>query len=324
MLPLAKRYLDGLGTERNVEEAQRILSHAASIGDAEAYIMLGDILLADPDRDERALHQAIECYERSARHGNPRAFEILADLYHSKDFPERNVAYAYELYVLAAEAGISTAAEKARSIRTSREEYFENARRLIKTDPATAFRYLVIADAMGHEEAALTLGGCFEIGLGTKKNRRAAFEYYEKAAKNKVKGAHFRLGRCYAFGIGTAFSFDLAVRHLKIADRQSDKRAHGELEALLLKKKKSLVNKLYSTAMRLIYKKKFSEALKLLSAASDEGHARASYALGCLYEFGKGTKQNRRYASELYAKAEAQQAPRAREHYKITILRMIK
>ena len=70
--------------------------------------------------------------------------------------------------------------------------------------------------------------------------------------------------------------------------------------------------------------KKFSEAVGVLNVALEFKHPKAVYALGCLYEFGRGVECDKRYAYELYNAAEKLSFKDTRSKYKSNILRMIK
>ena len=116
----------------------------------------------------------------------------------------------------------------------------------------------------------------------------------------------------------------MAVKNLTRAYKNGDERAKRELVRLYENKKRHLADKLYSQAMRLIYQKKFSEAVKVLTVAIEFKHPKAVYTLGCLYEFGRGVECDKRYAYDLYTAAEKMSFKDTRSKYKSNILRMIK
>ena len=57
---------------------------------------------------------------------------------------------------------------------------------------------------------------------------------------------------------------------------------------------------IYSTSMRLIYMKKFDEAVDLLSSFESLAYPKALYTLGCLYEFGRGVERSDKVAANKY------------------------
>ena len=76
--------------------------------------------------------------------------------------------------------------------------------------------------------------------------------------------------------------------------------------------------------MRLIHISKFSVAKEYLEASVKLGSPKATYTLGCLYEFGRGTEQNKTEAYRLYTKADENGFADDRSKYKLTILKMLK
>ena len=322
MCELAEHYLfdeDG----KNPNEAIRVLTRAAAGGSARAYTMLGLVYRSGAAVPQN-IQLALDSFEHAAKLGNPEAYEYMGDIYHSKDYTGRDVAKACELYELAARGGVHTAEEKAASIRASREGYYYHATRDEATDPERAFRGYVISSMMGCVPAMLKLAECYALGVGTKVDRSLAFEYYKKSAEAGLEEAYFPLGICYSRGVGVAFDFDMAIKNLTRAYKNGDNRAKKELTRLYENKKRHLGNRLYSQAMRLIYQKKFSEAVGVLNVAMEFKHPKAVYALGCLYEFGRGVECDKRYAYELYNAAEKLSFKDTRSKYKSNILRMIK
>ena len=322
MCELAEHYLfDESG--RNPNEAIRVLTRAAASGSARAYTMLGLVYRSGAVVPQN-IPLALDSFEHAGKLGNAEAYEYMGDIYHSKDYTGRDIAKAYELYELAASGGVASAGEKAAGIRASREGYYYHAPRDEDTDPERAFRGYAISAMMGCAPAMLKLAECYALGIGTEVDRSLAFDYYKKSVERGLEAAYFPLGICYSRGVGVAFNFDLAVKNLKRALNNGDERAKKELVRLYENKKRHLGDKIYSQAMRLIYQKKFSEAVRVLTVAIDFKHPKAIYTLGCLYEFGRGVECDKRYAYELYTAAEKLSFKDTRSKYKSNILRMIK
>ena len=339
----AEAYLNGLLSERgdtdamcelaehllfdesgkNPNEAIRVLTRAAAGGSARAYTMLGLVYRSGAVVPQN-ISLALDSFEHAGKLGNAEAYELMGDIYHSKSYTGRDVAKACDLYELAAKGGVATAEEKAASIRASREGYYYHATRDEDTDPERAFRGYAISAMMGCIPAMLKLAECYALGIGTRKDRPLAFDYYQKSANAGLEEAYFPLGICYSRGVGVAFNFDMAVKNLTRAYKNGDERAKRELVRLYENKKRHLADKLYSQAMRLIYQKKFSEAVKVLTVAIEFKHPKAVYTLGCLYEFGRGVECDKRYAYDLYTAAEKMSFKDTRSKYKSNILRMIK
>jgi TPR repeat protein len=90
------------------------------------------------------------------------------------------------------------------------------------------------------------------------------------------------------------------------------------------KKMKKLSHRVYSTAMRLVYMKKYGDAKRLIEIASDLCEPSATYTLGCFYEFGIGVKCDKAKAYEYYEKAAALKFKDARSKHKLAVLKIFK
>ncbi|MBQ8688991.1 MAG: sel1 repeat family protein [Clostridia bacterium] len=322
MCELAEHYLS-CESEKNPQEAVRVLSHAAATGSARAYLMLG-LMYRSGEHVKQNIRLALESFEHAASLGSTLAYEYMGDIYHHKDYHGRDVARACELFELAANGGSTTAAEKAREIRKSRENYFYRAAEAEDERPEDAFRDYSISALMGFPLGYLKVGECYALGIGTDVFRRGAFENYTKAVALGVTDAYLPLGVCYSRGIGTAFDFDLAVKYLTLAQNSGEQRARRELRRIYENKRRHLGDKLYSTAMRLIYNKKLIPAAKALANAMKLSHPKAIYTLGCLYEFGGGVSTDKTRAYQLYGEAAKRSFTDPRAKYKSTVLKMLK
>lgn len=322
-IDLAVMYLNGVGTEVNAAEAIRVLTRTAATGNANAYAILGRIYL-EGKLAEKSENVGINYLNKAAELGNTAAYETLGDYYHSPDTKERNVALAYELYDLAAKDGSESAKNKADKIRTARESYYKTGKSDMRKNPDNAYKHLAIAAAMGHLPALLELGNCYLYGIGTKADRRTALYWYGEALDAGYTAASLQLGICYARGIGTAFDFNKAAELLERAYRDGIPGAGEELVRICEQKKKGVVNKLYSVGMRLVYMQKYVAAAEHLAVAVKGNHAKAAYALGTLYEFGRGVEQDREMSHALYERAKEGGFTDYDKRYKQAILRMMK
>ena len=129
---------------------------------------------------------------------------------------------------------------------------------------------------------------------------------------------------CYAKGYGTKLDFDKAKEWLLKAERYGDSRAQKAIVSLMERKMKKISKQLYSSAMRLIFQKKFKPAKAHLEIAADLMYPKAIYTLGCLYEFGIVVDCNKEKGYALYEQAYSLffRDPRAR--YKLKVLKMLK
>lgn len=323
MIELGDLHLEGRGTPKNPAEAVRIYTRAAAQGNASAYMKLG-YLYYEGTIIKKNYSIAISCFEKAAKLGDSLAYEILGDIYHSTDFPSRDVAEAYKYYSLGAKGGVESSRDKAAAIESAREGYYYHAERAEDSAPEDAFRGYAIATAMGYAPAAVKLAECYALGIGVARDRREAYSWYKYAADKKCDLAYFPLGICYSRGVGIAFNGKLAIKYLTLAKAAGEERAEGEIMRLFGNKKKNVARKLYSTAMRLIFQKKFSVAAQYLELAVDFEHAKATYTLGCLYEFGRGVKCDKARAYNLYDLATKFAFADPRSKYKLSVLKMLK
>lgn len=317
---LAKLTAEGIGTKKDLCEGLKLLETAAAKGSAEAARYLGDLFITDTDfpRDTK---KALRYYKRAAELGRGDAYEALGDIFYEGTLVERDISYAIELYTEGAKEGEENSRKKARELIERREEYFAMAE-AETSDPQKVYKCYAIAASMGHTPAFIPLASCFEFGVGTKKNRREAFLWYSAAANLGDADGIYELGRCYAQGMGTAFDYKKAVENLRTAARLGIKEAENELLRLYAAKKKHMSRALYSSAMRLIHKKKLAEARRLLSAGAALSHPAATYTLGCLFEFGIGGACVREEAFSLYNRSFELKFRDPRQRYKLKVLQM--
>lgn len=317
---LAKLTVEGTGTKKDPTEGLKLLESAAAKGSAEAARYLGDLFITDTDfpRDTR---KALTYYKRAAELGRGDAYEALGDIFYEGTLVKRDIPYAIELYTEGAKEGEENSRKKARELIERREGYFEVAE-AETSDPGKAYKCYAISASMGHTPAFIPLASCFEFGVGTKKNRHEAFLWYSAAAETKDKDGIYELGRCYATGMGTAFNYKKAVETLRTAARLGVKEAEDELIKLYAAKKKHMSRALYSSAMRLLYKKKLVEARRILEAGAALSHPAATYTLGCLCEFGIGGVCDREKAFSLYNHSFDLKFRDARQRYKLKVLQM--
>lgn len=66
-----------------------------------------------------------------------------------------------------------------------------------------ALPYLLVAARNGHPHAQNLVGYCYDLGLATSRNPRAAVRWYKKAAASDYSEAIYNLALCYATGRGT-------------------------------------------------------------------------------------------------------------------------
>ena len=176
---------------------------------------------------------------------------------------------------------------------------------------------------MGNIAAEHRLAFCYENGIGTKKDRYAAFYWYKSAQDGGAEGATFDLARCYAYGMGVGFDYKKAI-NLFLKSGEDKELIKAEVERLLGAKRRRMINALFSRAMRLLYQKKITPAYEILEGLCHLGHAQGIYTLGCLLEFGFGAKADRDRAYQLYERAYKLAFRDPRQSYKLIVLKMVR
>ena len=111
---------------------------------------------------------------------------------------------------------------------------------------------------------------------------------------------------------------------LTIAREMGSHSADRELYRIYENKKRHMIRSLYSTAMRLYYNKKYDLCRSMLELCMQLGLGDATYAIGCLYEFGITTAPDRRIALRFYKKAYEQGYSDPRQYHKQSMLRISK
>lgn len=300
---------EGLGCEQDLNRGKITLELSTAHGNPAAALYLGEGHLSGKFF-EKNVSYAIACFERAAKLGYPDAYEKLGDIYRDGTNAERDVPKAIDLYDRAAAGGCSSAAQKSADLKQKRYEFYLDAYKIINLtrsvtpeEAFSAFKAAAISSAMGEIRAMTLLAKCYFYGFGTERDRQSGYFWFKEAADSGDREANIHLAFCYSRGLGTAFSFKNAVKYLKISKSLGLAGAGDELTLLYKRRMKKSVRALYAQSMELIFKKKYSDAAKLLASFEAIGYPKALYTLGCLYEFGKGVHADPKRASLYYKRA---------------------
>ena len=312
---------EGIGGPVNPKEAIIALEQAQAGGSSDAAKYLGDMFVSGKIVP-RDIQRALEHYDHATSLGYSSAYEAMGDIFREGDLVPCNIAYAIELYKTGGNMGDENCRNKAIELIAERERLYKMAMSLENTEPERAFDALSLSAAMGYVPSHRELGRFYENGIGTKKERRGAFFWYNFAVKKGDMDALYDLGRCYARGIGTAFDFDRAMDTLTKAMRYGSSKAKDEFKRLSENKTRALSRQLFSKAMRLIYQQKYRDARAILEVCHEVGDPQAAYTLGCMYEFGLGGYTDREGAKALYEYSYREKFRDPRQEYKLKILRM--
>ncbi len=322
LLAVGASLVEGVGCEQDIPRGISTLESVAAHGFGDAYGYLGSLYIQG-EFVARDTETGVRYLGLAGENGAPDAYEILGDMYRSGDGVERNPSRAVEYYELAAKGGSKGGAVKYAEMKRKREDFFDRGAALEDTAPEEAFRAFAISAAMGYHPAEHRLAICYELGVGTAPDRYAAYYWYKSAAANGEPDAVFDLGRCYAYGIGVAFDYKKAIKLFMRSGAEEELVKH-EVSRLLERKRRRMVRGLFSRAMRLLYLRKFEPALEILATCERLGHAQGIYTLGCLLEFGFGTRIDRDRAYGLYEKAYKLRFRDPRQTYKLTVLKMVR
>ena len=299
---IACMHIDGIEFEKNVELGISLLEDAVSKGSVTGAKLLGDVY-AEGCHVEKNNRLAATYYRKAAELGGEGELESLGDVFYNGSVEAADYAMALRLYEKGESLGDPACRAKARAMREEREKNYIEGCKIEKTSPEEAFEYFKKSVTAGYLPAHARIGWYYERGIGTSIDRKAAFTHYKAAYDAGDKRAIESLGRCYARGIGTAFDFKKAAELLSKAKEMGSYSADRELYRIYENKRRHMIRSLYSTAMRLYYNKKFEAAREMLETCMRLGVPDATYAIGCLYEFGITTAPDRKIALRFYKKA---------------------
>lgn len=320
---LALLHIEGIEFQQNVELGISMLEDAVREGSVIGSKLLGDLYAGGEyvDVDNR---KAVHYYRQAAALGGEGEYESLGDIFHHSGITEPDYALALSLYEKGAEAGSFGCQRKLNMMHEERERFYIEATRLERSAPDEAFILFKKSVEAGYLPAHARIGWYYERGIGTRVDRKAAFNHYKAAYEAGDKRAIESLGRCYARGIGTAFNFDKASELLSVAREMGSHSADRELFRIYENKKRHMIRSLYSTATRLYYQRKYDVARSMLEVCMQLGLGEATYSIGCLYEFGITTEPDRKTALRFYKKAYEQGYSDPRQYHKQSMLRIWK
>ncbi len=304
----------GHGIEKNTEKAIEIYQKAAEMGSSNALCRLGAIY-EDGDVVDCDKLKAFEYYKSAAAAKNPIALYKLAKCYDIGIGTEQNHNKAFKYYIRSAalghapakyEAGLMCSTGKGTKKNTAAAyQYFASA---AKSDYAPA-RYEVAnslfegkgamkdygsaysyycrsfeTDEKNRANAAYKIGICHLKGLGTKKNEKLAFEFFEKGSALGQADAMYMLGECRFFGIGTDINETEAVKCFFKAEKAADSSDDGNDHSSLFLALANCLERGIGT------ERDAKRARMLYKAASESGRADALYEMGRAALYGIGMK----------------------------------
>ncbi len=261
---LAQRFETGKGVPRDEERARLYYEISASYGDVDAALHLGRLYLRGVAGGRPNVRKARKCFEEASDGGSGEASEALGRMYDEGMLGRVNPARAFENYRLAAERGIPSAmlmtgmfyaqgeaapkdlAEAEMWIRKGLAEGAEDGKETLKAflsvaageyasgaagrvDDDRAMDMAAEAEAMGNDEAFLTLGETYRNRDRRKGHGERAFACFTRAARREIPAAETALGLCYESGMGTAADIGKAVALYQKAAGKGDAFAMARL-----------------------------------------------------------------------------------------------
>lgn len=272
-------------TGETLYDAIQWLQKAAST-DPEAMYLLGRIFLKKLDNTEKAFFW----YETAAKNGHINAMIDVGAFYLFGFQVKQDIEKAIQWYKKAAEKNSPVA--------------YHNLGYLCFQDPElydVALHYFEKAAELGYADSSYMLGIMFLYGIGTDKNKNAAYEHFLSSYE---KGKH---ATCRALGdLFYQGAFDNGVQNQKEALKWYERGAKKQVISCI-------------EALGDCYYYGFGVEIDLLFAyqyykqAAELGSAVAAFALGSMYSGGKGVKKNYREAMKWMLIAQNRQHPKAKE-----------
>jgi TPR repeat protein len=149
-----------------------------------------------------------------------------------------------------------------------------------KTDYKTARELWLPLAEQGELRAQFFLGFMHDMGFGVPEDDKEAFKWYQLAAEQGDSRAQLFMGYMHDFGHGVLEDDQEAFKYFLPAAEQGYKKA---------------IVSIYNLAQ-----KNLPEALKVLKTDAESGDSKAQYALGKMYEFGRGVRQDYKEAIKWY------------------------
>ena len=178
------------------------------------------------------------------------------------------------------------------TLKEQRQQYFKTAMQYytgsgLPKNYEKAVEYFAKAAENGHQEAAVCMGKCWEMGIGVKADPVIAKRWYEKAAKLGARPAEFQnIKKAFQPVSGSQNSAQVS-RPASSGNKVQDDPAQSDYEA-------GLINE---------GQKNFVTAVLLYKIAAEKGSMAALTRLGLCYKNGLGVTKDDVEAAQLFLKA---------------------
>ena len=280
---IGKRYAEGNGVDKNLEEAVKWFRKAADRENIVAQRLLADAYYYGNGVAQN-FEEAVKWFRKSADKGDAEAQKYLGWCYQNGQGVAQDINQAVAWYRKAAEQG---------------EAYAQNNLGLcydqgqgVEQDYEQAAEWYRKAADQGDADAQNNLGLCYQNGQGVEQDYEQAVEWYRKAAEHGNARAQRRLGDCYYNGQGVEQDYEQAVEWF----RKSAERGYASAQAAL--------GFCYEDGWGV--EKKPKEAVKWYRKAADQGNADGQFRLGWCYYTGEGIAYDVDEAKKWISKAAEQ------------------
>ena len=300
---IGKMYIDGKGTDANLEEGIKYIKKASDLGNDNAKLVYAAYLFEL--NDEKMQIKAIRLLE-SMKENNMAQYK-LGCIYLDRESGYYNMEKALEYLQKSAEQGNEYAEYKLGSIYSDEKSGYYNMEKALK--------YLQKSAEQGNEYAEYKLGSIYSDEASGCYDMKKALEYLQKSAEQGNEYAEYKLGSIYSDETSSFYDMKKALEYLQKSVEQGNEYAEYKLGSIYANEKSGY----YDMEKALEYLQKSAEqgngyaeyklgsiysdeessyyniekALKYLEKSAEQGNEYAQCKLGIMYLFGKGVDKNK-------------------------------
>ncbi len=209
---LGVMYLNGLGTETDVNTAVEWFDKAVQNGNSYAAYQLGRIYYSD-NFNLQDLQKAEKYFLIAAENDNPFAFYYLGNIYLTYNELDKSVKYFEK-----AEGGnIAHASYKLGQIYADEQSPLFNLQKSAEHFSKALSQYIEDYNANPDDFTSYRIGQMYFNSLGTKQNIEEAVSWFEKSAQQGNSDAFYQLGNIYSSDEFLMKNTEKANRYFNIA-----------------------------------------------------------------------------------------------------------
>lgn len=314
---MSQFFSDGVVVDRDYNEALRLLKIASDKGNPDAASNLGYVFEEGIWEQPRNVPLAVSYYQRSIDLGSKTSMVNLGCILERSDVVPQDHKRAFELYSMAAQAGIGqaynnlancykrgigTEADANKALQCYKkaigmgchDEAYVNLYRFftdgvcVPVDYDAAISCLHSGDAAGNAQCSYVLGRIYLDGVVVDEDDELAVACLTRAVNSGIAEAGTLLGHCYRYGRGVEADGAKAFHYYQEA-------AACDVEAL------ANLGQCYTYAIGV--NKDDAMAVEIYRRAAEQGDANAQFDLAICYRQGEGVEQNFDAAVKWYNKA---------------------